>query len=245
MRKINQIQAYEVIRSGITGSSSLLIHIESLFQSLDTFSLKMSLQFSGKVIAITGAASGIGLALSRMHYARGASISIADRNAKDLLSAVASIGLGSNARIYSTTLDVCSAAAVDDWTSRTVKRFGSLSGAANLAGVMGAGLSWSSVDKLDDEDWKFVLDVNLTGTMHCLRAQMREMKKANIPASIVTTASIAGLTGFENNSAYVASKHSVVGLTSSAAKEVGPLGIRVNSIAPYASFVDLNSQKCR
>lgn len=74
------------------------------------------------------------------------------------------------------------------------------------------------------------MDVNLKGLMHCMRAELKVMENNG---SIVNAASIAGLEGFANNAAYSASKHGVIGLSRSAAKEVGSQGIRVNCIAPY------------
>jgi NAD(P)-dependent dehydrogenase (short-subunit alcohol dehydrogenase family) len=74
------------------------------------------------------------------------------------------------------------------------------------------------VEDLNDEDWKFVIDVNLHGVMHCMRAQLKNM---NVGGSIVNAASICGVIGFPKNAAYTATKHAVIGLSRSAAKEVG------------------------
>ena len=74
------------------------------------------------------------------------------------------------------------------------------------------------------------MDVNLKGLMHCMRAELNVMAENG---SIVNAASIAGLEGIANNAAYAASKHGVIGLSRSAAKETGSQGIRVNCIAPY------------
>lgn len=79
------------------------------------------------------------------------------------------------------------------------------------------------------EEWDFVMDVNLKGLMHCMRKELGVMANNG---SIVNAASIAGIQGFAKNAAYSASKHGVIGLSRSAAKEVGQQGIRVNCIAP-------------
>lgn len=79
------------------------------------------------------------------------------------------------------------------------------------------------------DEWDFVMDVNLKGLMHCMRAELGVMVDNG---SIVNAASIAGLQGFARNAAYSASKHGAIGLSRSAAKEAGEQGIRVNCIAP-------------
>lgn len=85
------------------------------------------------------------------------------------------------------------------------------------------------VKEFDSDEWDFVMDVNLKGLMHCMRAELKVMADNG---SIVNAASIAGIEGFAKNAAYSASKHGVIGLSRSAAKEVGGQGIRVNCIAP-------------
>jgi NAD(P)-dependent dehydrogenase (short-subunit alcohol dehydrogenase family) len=85
------------------------------------------------------------------------------------------------------------------------------------------------VETEDDKNWDFMLSVNLTGVMHCLRAQIPHLC---FGGSIVNAASILGIQGAAGSAAYSASKHGVVGLTRSSAKEVGKKGIRVNAIAP-------------
>lgn len=80
-------------------------------------------------------------------------------------------------------------------------------------------------------DWDRMMDVNLKGTMHCLRAQLPHLPRPG--GSIVNVASTAGIHGLPKSAAYSSSKHGVIGLTSSAAGEFGRDGIRINSLLPY------------
>jgi NAD(P)-dependent dehydrogenase (short-subunit alcohol dehydrogenase family) len=103
--------------------------------------MAMSLPLSNKVIAVTGAASGIALATSKILFERGASLSLADLQKDRLDANVATITGGSSdaeSRILTTAVDVRSSDSVDQWIKKTIDKFGRLDGAANLAGVIGA-----------------------------------------------------------------------------------------------------------
>ncbi|KKK22257.1 hypothetical protein AOCH_006641 [Aspergillus ochraceoroseus] len=214
---------------------------------------------TGKVIAITGAASGIGLATARLLAQQGAFLSLADINEARLEEAAAALrqqfypSITSNGGmdpVLTTVVDVRSAQACNDWVQRTVNHFSQpLSGAANLAGVFGKsiGQEVGAVRNMTDAEAEFVLDVNCRGTFNCLRAELAHMKTGTTPrgrhgGSIVNAASIAGLMGVEHNGPYVASKHAVVGWTRTAAKEEGKRAIRVNAIAPGIIATPMISQ---
>lgn len=191
--------------------------------------MSISFDFSGKVIALTGAASGIGLETAKLLAASGAKLSIADVREGPLHAAASELEKGGKGEVLATVLNVTDASQVKNWIQETVKKFGKLDGAANLAGVIPAGMGKERVEEVTDKDRDFVIGVNLTGVKNCMRDEIGNMNEGG---SIVNAASIAGLQGFSKNSAYVASKHGVVGLTRSAAKEVGDRAIRVNCIAP-------------
>lgn len=185
----------------------------------------------GKVIAITGGAAGIGLATAHLLVSQGAKVAISDVNKTNLDKSFSDLksACQDGAEILASRVDVRKRDQVDGWIDEVVSKFGKLDGAANLAGVIPKSINIERVEDLNDEDWQFVLDVNITGVMQCMRAQIRQM---NERASIVNAASIAGLGGFPKNAAYTVAKHGVVGLTKTAAKEVGDRQIRVNCIAP-------------
>jgi NAD(P)-dependent dehydrogenase (short-subunit alcohol dehydrogenase family) len=185
---------------------------------------------TGKVIAITGAASGIGLATAHVLASRGAILSLADVQKEALAQVASAISekYGNSAHTY--VLDVRSRQSVDAWTAEIISKFGCLDGAANLAGVIGKSIGTKGIQDTEEEEWDFIIGVNLTGVFHCLRSQLSVIASGG---SVVNAASIAGLMGRAMNGAYSASKHGVIGLTRSAAKEVGVRNVRVNCIAPY------------
>jgi NAD(P)-dependent dehydrogenase (short-subunit alcohol dehydrogenase family) len=198
----------------------------------------MSHRFEGKVIVITGGASGIGLATAHLLYSRNAILSIADVSEVSLQKAVESIkssNAGSNGKISGAVVNVRDRMAVENWISSVVKEHGKLDGAVNLAGVIGKQIGLANIEDIDDEDWDFVLGVNLGGVLNCMRAMIPNMKTLDDGgkgSSIVNASSIAGMIGMAKNAAYIASKHAVVGLTRACAKEQGHRGVRCNAIAP-------------
>ncbi|MCJ1300727.1 hypothetical protein MMC08_003524 [Hypocenomyce scalaris] len=177
----------------------------------------------GKVIAITGAASGIGLALARLLASRGAILSLADVNQAGLDAAIKSLqGKGH----IETVVDVRKSSEVNAWIEETVKELGKLDGGANLAGVH---TGKAVLADETDEHWDFTMDVNAKGVFFCMRAQLKAMADGG---TIVNAASVAGIRGVANSSIYATSKHAVVGMTRSAARENGSRRIRINAIAP-------------
>lgn len=187
-------------------------------------------QLQGKVLAITGAGSGIGAAAARESARRGATLSLCDINQEALDKIVEEL-TATGAKVIGARVDVSKSDSVDAWIAETVKHFGKLDGAANIAGVEGqpGGKVFCNIVDLTNEHWDWIMGINLTGLFYCLRAELRVMERG---ASVLNIASIAGLMGRPGLGAYSSSKHAVVGLTRTAAKEVGERGIRVNALAP-------------
>lgn len=184
----------------------------------------------GKVIALTGAASGIGLATAKLLASEGARLSLADWQEESLKKVADELAgqYGADNIMYA-VVDVRERAQCAEWIARTVKTLGRLNGAANLAGVVPRQINKALIEEIDDDDWDRTFAVNIKGVMNCLREQIPHLEPG---ASVVIAASTASLMGFTKNAAYVASKHAVLGLTRCAAIELGPKNIRVNCICP-------------
>ncbi|PTB69305.1 NAD(P)-binding protein [Trichoderma citrinoviride] len=193
------------------------------------------LPLSGKVFAITGGASGIGLATAQVLSRRGATVCIADVD-HEAMKAAEDYFSSREVPYMVTKVDVSKRKEVDAWIESIVKEHGRLDGAANVAGVIGKFHGVSPVSELDDDEWDRIIGVNLTGTMYCMRAELRNVVDRG---SIVNVSSIHGLKGFARHGAYDASKHGIVGLTRAAALENGEREIRVNSVAPGAIYTPL------
>lgn len=180
-------------------------------------------RLEGKVALITGAARGQGEAEARLFVAEGASVVLADVLDEEGAKVAASLG-PSAAYVH---LDVGSES---DWAaavSLAESSFGPVSVLVNNAGV----LLFQAIHKTTLEEWERVQRVNVTGTFLGIKSVTRSMTSAG-GGSIVNISSTAGLQGLPYVGAYVASKWAVRGLTKTAAIDLGPRGIRVNSVHP-------------
>ena len=183
-------------------------------------------RFAGKTIVVTGAGSGIGAACVRRLHAEGASVVAADLRKQDIETLAAE--LGGNERIHAAELDVTHREEVSALIADAGKRFGSLYGLVNSAGIRSVG----NVLDLEEEAWRRVLAINLDGTFHACQAFARALRDAKSPGAIVNITSGAGIVGIPNRLGYSASKFAVSGITKSMSLELAALGIRVNAVAP-------------
>lgn len=196
----------------------------------------------GKVIAIAGAASGLGQAAA-LHLAKlGAQISVTDRSEKCLEELATELrSLTKEENFLCRVVDIRDRAAVEAWTNETVTRFGRLDGAVNAAGVHPQESGKEPIWSVTDDDWEFAQSVNVRGTLNLVRAQLRYMVDARtrdeIPTgSIIVFGSNSSVMGAPNLSAYTTSKHAILGLMRAAAMDAAHYNIRVNAICPYVSL---------
>jgi NAD(P)-dependent dehydrogenase (short-subunit alcohol dehydrogenase family) len=182
--------------------------------------------FSGKVVIVTGAASGIGRALGEELADRGAKVIFSDLNAHMLQDVVGPL-LREGRTVWDVPVDVTDARAVNKMICDTVARYGRLDYIFNNAGIAISG----EVRDVTLDDWQRVLNVNLNGVIHGIAAAYPIMVKQG-SGHIVNTASIEGLISFPATAAYVASKHAVVGLSMSLLAEAADLGVKVSVVCP-------------
>jgi NAD(P)-dependent dehydrogenase (short-subunit alcohol dehydrogenase family) len=182
--------------------------------------------FEGKIVIITGGASGIGRATALRLAADGARVCVADLQLEAATAVVAQIEAGGG-RAFACRTDVSIEADNAHMVEQTVTRFGAVHGAFLNAGIGRPG----SILNGDVATWDLVVSVNLRGVYLGMRAVAPALLAAG-GGNIVATASVAGLRGGPGMPAYFASKHAVVGLVKAAAAEFAPHGIRVNAVCP-------------
>jgi 3-oxoacyl-[acyl-carrier protein] reductase len=194
------------------------------------------IDLAGRKAVITGGARGIGLAAAERMLQSGAEVSLWDMDAAALDAAAKRLaGIG---KVNTSVVDVTSAASVTAAAQSAIGQMGQVDILVNNAGITGPNVT---VWEYSPEDWRKVIDVDLTGPFLCARAVVPMMIERNY-GRIVNIASIAGKEGNPNASAYSSAKAGLIALTKSLGKELAKTGIRVNCITPAAVETDIFKQ---
>lgn len=180
-------------------------------------------RLAGKIAIVTGGSQGQGAAIVRHFVAEGAQVVIADI-ADDLGEALAAeLGEAAYFRHHDVSDEASWTALVEDANAR----FGPVNVLANNAGL----LRFAEIEKMAVEEYMLLVSVNQLGTFLGMKAVARTMRK-NGGGSIINASSVEGLAGMASLTAYTATKFAIRGMTKAAAMELGPKGIRVNSVHP-------------
>ncbi|SLK08847.1 glucose 1-dehydrogenase [Novosphingobium mathurense] len=185
-------------------------------------------RFKDKVVVITGGASGLGLATAERLAAEGAKLVLVDMNEEALLKATTSLPEDSDVTYF--VADVSREGDVKAYVHKAIGSYGRIDGFFNNAGIEGR---QNPTENFGADEFHRVLSINLDGVFYGMSEVLAVMREQGYGA-IVNTASVAGIRGVGNQSAYAASKHGVVGLTRNSAVEYGHCGIQINAIAPGA-----------
>lgn len=191
---------------------------------------------AGRTALVTGASRGIGRAVALELASSGATVVVNYASSAAAAEAVVGEIAAAGGQAYALQADVSQEEQVDGLVTAVLERSGSIDVLINNAGITRDGL----LMRLKTEDWRAVLDLNLTGVFLCTRAVTRPMLKQK-RGRIINITSVVGLTGNAGQTNYAAAKAGVVGFTLSTARELASRGITVNAVAPGFIATDMTS----
>lgn len=194
------------------------------------------MRLKDKVALVTGGARGIGREIALLFAREGADIALCDVNAEALAGTQKEIeALGRKA--FTGTVDVTKSADADDFTQKTLDKFGKIDILINNAGITRDGL----LVRMSETDWDLVLAVNLKGAFNFTKAVGKVMMKQR-DGRIVNMASIIGIMGNAGQANYAASKGGLIAFTKTVAKELASRNVRANAIAPGFIQTDMTAK---
>jgi 3-oxoacyl-[acyl-carrier protein] reductase len=191
----------------------------------------VDLDLSGKVALVTGGGRGIGRAIALELAGLGAAVAVNYNTSETAAAAVVAEIEAAGGRAIALPGDVADPEAAAALVATVVARLGGLHVLVNNAGLARDNLAL----RMRDEDWRAVIDTDLSGAFWCARAALKPMLRQRW-GRIVNVASVAGIAGNAGQSNYSAAKAGMIGMTKALAREIGSRGITVNAVAP--GFVD-------
>jgi NAD(P)-dependent dehydrogenase (short-subunit alcohol dehydrogenase family) len=188
----------------------------------------------GRVALVTGGSKGLGKAMARGLAEAGAQIAISSRHEDELKQAAAEIAQGTDVKVAYFKADMSRREEVRHLADKVLAEFGRVDILINNAG----GNRLGAIDKITDEDWDSVIEVNLTSCMVLTRALVPQMKERRW-GRVIHISSIMGLASKEERDVYSATKSALIGLARASALDLGAYGITVNCLAPGPFLTDL------
>ena len=182
-------------------------------------------QLDNKVAYITGGSKGIGLGIAKALTGLGMKVVISSRHLQEAQKAASSLS-NDKSKVLALESDVSSMASEKEAVEKVIDKFGQLDVLIANAGVG----HFASIEDLTEEDWKSMIDTNLTGVFHSVKASVEELKKSK--GYIITIASLAGTNFFEKGAAYNASKFGLVGFSQAIMLDLRKHDIKVSTIMP-------------
>lgn len=193
-------------------------------------------KLSGRVALVTGGSKGLGAAMAEGLASAGASVVLVSRNLDQAQATADFIHQHYNVNTLAIQTDVTDFAQTEAMVETTVEKLGSLDILINSAGINIRG----AIENISPEEFKKVMDINVTGTWMACKAAIPVMKKQNW-GRVINMASSLGLVGLANRTPYTSSKGAVIQLTRALGLETAKTGVNVNSISPGPFLTDMNT----